>query len=512
MANPTCSASNCDRESISYSTFCGHHTNNGKLRKAILKEKSNSMTDVYWEEVELKKLVIENKHFAAGIFTNIDFLEVRFVNCGFSDCGFELAVFTSCSFENCELEKCSFTDVTFQESGFLDCRIMEGLFSEINMADESIFQGCDLDNCDFSGGIFSETGTISGNRFYNASFTQVSINQAVFQGCQFIESKFSKSTLYDSAFLNCHFNTISHDFKLSGPPILCDFRGSDFVNTAIPKSFRSWNNFKQHPAQFYGKVVQRMLKDEHPNHLKELGLALSHLQKFPGIDELSIRLDVASLFKRLAAEAAHSGNYQIIGEILSAYGRIPENFRGPTGFFLPPASSDNGLEPGQARLIIRVELDRWTVARVSALLSMMAEMETLLPEGMPQEIDYMEKGSLIIEILGSLKPLLGYFQALLDFKKSSYELKLKGYELESKQIDLEYHRDMRQNELQRAAQELEKNDIELAHRRLDLMERIKEKTGYDHLDISKTKKGKKAEQLASAIKKEFPVIHLKLEE
>ena len=512
MANPTCGAPNCERESISYSPFCGQHTNNRTLRKKINQLDKEDLTDVYWDEIELKKIIFENRHFAAGIFSNIDLYEVKFINCGFSDCGFEQAIFTNCVFENCELEKCTFTDVTFQESSFSGCRILDGEFNEINMADDSLFKNCDLDSCDFSGGIFSETGVNTGSRFYNTTFTQVSISRAAYENCQFIESRFSKSTLYDSSFIDCHFNTISHDFKLTGPPILCDFNGSVFINMSIPRTFRVWNNIKQHPVDFYRKTVDRLLKVGHPNSLKELALALQHLEMFPEINADLLGIEIKELFRRLAADAGHTGNYEIIGEILSAYGHIPEKFRTQTGFFLPPANDAASLQLGQARLNIRFGLDRWTVKRVSALLSLMDEMEEALPEGSPQVIEVIEKGSFIIEILGGLKHLLAYFQTIVDFKKSTYELKLKDLEIESKQIDLESQRRLKQLEVRKAEQEVEKKDLEIYNQKLELIKKIKDHTGYDHLDFSKSKKGKKAEQIAETMKQEFPILHLRLEE
>ncbi|RLJ69328.1 pentapeptide repeat-containing protein [Pedobacter alluvionis] len=512
MAKPNCSSPGCERESLSYSHFCGQHTSNGQLKRAINKLTEDDLTDVYWDEVELKKILFKNKHFAAGTFSNIDFYDVKFINCGFSDCDFERAVMTKCVFENCELEKCVFTDVTFQESRFSSCRILDGGFNEINIADESVFIDCDLDSCEFSGGIFSETCSISASRFYNNIFTQVSISRASFVKCQFIESRFSKSTLYDSSFIDCHFNTITHDFKLTGPPILCDFNGTVFINTIIPKNFRIWNNFKQRPVDFYGKTVERLLKVNNPDNLKELALVLQHLESFPQINANLLSLDVKELFRRLAADAGHAGNYEAIGEILSAYGRIPEKFRTQTGFFLPPAEGGQGLQQGQAKLNIRVTLDRWTVSQVSTFLSLMNEMEEVLPEGLAHEIEVIERGSFIIQILGSLKPLLAYFQTILDFKKSGYELKLKDLEIESRKIDLESQRRLKHLEVRKAEQDIEKTDLEIYSQKLELMKKIKDHTGYDHLAYSKSKKGKKAEEIAEIMKQEFPILHLRLEE
>jgi hypothetical protein len=48
MAKPNCASPNCGRESISYSKFCGLHTSNRELKKAISKRKEDDLTDVYW--------------------------------------------------------------------------------------------------------------------------------------------------------------------------------------------------------------------------------------------------------------------------------------------------------------------------------------------------------------------------------------------------------------------------------------------------------------------------------
>jgi len=512
MANKKCLSPNCERESISHSSFCGTHTNNRSLRKTIRQFKNDSFVDVFWDEVELKDIVFEKRHFAASTLSNIDLDNIHFINCGFSDCDFEHAVFTNCIFENCELEKCVFNDVTFQESTFNICEIIDCSFSEINLADESAFTNCNLESCEFSGGIFSETATNTRNRFYENNFTQFSISKTRFEQCQFTESRFSKSSFYDSAFINCHFNTISHDFKLSGPPMLCDFSGSDFINMSIPKSFKTWNNFKQTPIDFYLKTTHRLLADDHPNHLKELSLALQHLENYPEVDVFSLRTDLTSLFRKLLSAAAQAANYEIIGEILTAFGRIPEKFRQHTGFFLPPATETGNLQNDNSRLSIHVSLDQWTVKRVSAFLSLMNEMEKALPEGMAQEIESIEKGSLIIEIIGSLKPLLAYFQTLLSIRNSSYELKLKALELESKKTELEYQRQFKELEIKKSMLDLDAKQLQFDKEKLELMKAIKEASGYDHLKFIQSGTGKKAQKTAEIMQAEFPILHLRLEE
>lgn len=55
MAKPNCAFPDCERESISYSPFFGQHTSNRELKMAINKLKEENLTDVYWDEVELKK-------------------------------------------------------------------------------------------------------------------------------------------------------------------------------------------------------------------------------------------------------------------------------------------------------------------------------------------------------------------------------------------------------------------------------------------------------------------------
>jgi len=511
MTEKKCARKECNRQAISNSRFCGQHTNNREFNQKLNKLTRKDLKNLFWDELEMKKVKLSGKRFTALLLTNTDLTTSTFTGCVFNGCNFQNLTFNSCRFENCTFEQAEFTDVTFHGSVFDACTIIDGRFSEVLFADETALQNSRLEDCILTGGMFSETGNNTGSTFLRTEFIQVSFNQARFDECQFAEATFTKSSIYESVFTKCYFDTITHDFALTGVPMLTDFRGTRFVNMSIPRNLRKWSNLKTEPLDFYLGIATWLVTVNHPNWLPELAVALSKLLELGYRPEGHIQHDVKALFKRLAASAAATGDYRTLGNILSDFGRLPLAFRQGTGFMLPPANPGNGNAINEeARLTIHAEAENWQLQKITRFLSLLSQLEASLPEGPPQTLSYLENGSIIVQVIGGVRQLFTGFMSLLDAKKTTLDIKLKGLEYQLKEldvkkaeIDLKHHERMKLMEYDAAK-------LGQVEQKLDILKKFQELTGVDYTAYLKTPNGQNTQNLSDLIQKEFPVFHLEL--
>ncbi|MCW3105797.1 MAG: hypothetical protein JWQ09_303 [Segetibacter sp.] len=325
MDQKMCSKKGCNKEAISFSKFCGKHTSNKDIINKLRTTRFKNLKSLYLDEVEIKKITFSGKIFLSATIQDTDFNQAIFNDCSFKGCGFSNAVFTECKFIDCYFEQWDCKDVTFSETIFERCTFEDWQLNQCLFAEETAITDSTVDSCEITGGFFSETGIFKNVKFLSTNFLQASFAQAKFSECQFIDVDFLKTSLYDSAFTSCCFDTISHDFSITGIPQLCDFRGTRFINMSIPKNLGKWNNLKKEPTLFYQDVVNMLTSLKHPNYLADLAVALSYLQKlnFPFKTELLER--VRSHFKYLVNEAYASADYRTLGNIMSEFGKYLSN-------------------------------------------------------------------------------------------------------------------------------------------------------------------------------------------
>lgn len=504
-----CRFAGCHKEAISLSEFCGKHTANKDIIHALKNLPDGPFASLYLDEVEIKKLTLAGKEFTSATVQDTDFEKVVFVDCAFLSSGFAATVFKECRFVNCRFLQWDCKDVTFSETVFEGCSFDDWQLNQCFFGDETAIVESGIDGCEVIGTFFSETGEFRDVKLLSTNFVQASFAQARFSRCQFIEAEMSKTSLYDSAFTGCLFSTVSHDFKLTGVPMLCSFKDSVFENMTVTKAMRRWNNFKKDDTLFYLDIVEMILPLNHPNYLSELGLALQKLTalKLQPSDELKERIH--DLFRRLLSEVAQTGNYTSVGNILSDYGKVPAPFRKNSAFLLPPPG--DGTSRTGSRLTVQVHLPLWRPEYIGRFTTLLAELDEKLPDADSSLISSIENGSLIVQLLGTVKHLFAGLRMLVDLKKTKVEIdnlqldaRKKQLELKKIEIELAHYEKMKTLEAQKA-------ELEVYEKKLQLIEQAGKQFGYDHRAYLRTKKGQNAEKTAALIQKEFPVLWLRLE-
>jgi fluoroquinolone resistance protein len=514
MKQQVCAKPNCQKVAISFSKFCGEHTKNKDLVAKLKTVATKNVRKLHLDEVEIKKITLSNKTFHSPNIQNCDFDQVNFDSCTFLFFTNGNSTFTECKFINCYFEQWDCTDITFHETIFENCTLRDCNINQSSFADETVFVNCEWDGCSCIGGMFSETGTNKNIKFHNTQFIQASFNQAIFSESQFVETIFSKTALYDSNFNDCYFTTVTHDFPITGVPMLCDFRGCKIENMTVSKLMRTWNNFNKQPQDFYLSLVSMLTTVNHPNYLSELAKALTHLDKLGYLPDWQVLDSIKNLFKRLVMDAYEMQDYRTMGDIMSEFGNIPLRFRSNIGFMLPPPSDAQTERDNISKLTITANAPEWTLAKVSQFLQLLATLEPNLPSSIPQTVNYIERGSLIIQLLGGFKQLLVLLHCIADFGKTSIQAKLKTKELESeilaiekerKRIELEY---LNKNK----ALEYQKDQLAYVEKMLQVLEILEKRTGFDYRTYLRTTKGKNAKNIATIINEAFPMLNLVIEE
>jgi hypothetical protein len=287
---------------------------------------------------------------------------------------------------------------------------------------------------------------------------------------------------------------------------------------SISKDMREWNNFNRPPVTYYLDIVKKLLPVNHPNYLSELGIALNHLLTLSFIPSADMIEQINDLFTRLLQEAARSNDYSTIGNVLSDYGKVPQIFRKKASFILPPPKEPVDFNESNRTLKITVSLSEWTLAQTARFTNLLSQLENNLSGKSRFGVNYIEHGSLIIQLAGHVQQLFGALRMLVDLKKTKVEIdsieiesSKKLLELRKLEIDLTHYESMKEMELEKAKVDLEKTKIDVAKTKLEFLNAAQQQFGFDYVKFNRSLKGKESKKIADIIQKEFPVISLKLE-
>lgn len=519
MEERTCAKENCYKEAISFSDFCGEHTKNKDIIAQLKALAVKDVQSLNLTEVEIRNIKLADKTFHSPTIDDCEFDKVIFDTCVFHSLTSDNTTFTNCKFTNCTFDQWDCTDINFHECLFDNCTLQDCKINQSFFADETAFHDSVWDMCSFIGGMFSETAPNKNVKFHNVEFIQAAFNQAVFWESQFVETSFSKTTFHDSDFRGCYFTTVTHDFALTGVPMLCDFRNCKMENMTVPKSMRTWNNFKKEPLAYYLSLTEILTKVNHPNYLSELAQVLTHLDKLGYMPDDMLLDRVKALFKRLVMQANQTQDYRELGKIMSEFGNIPMRFRYNTGFMLPPPADAQNNSAAIAKLTITATLPQWTLDRVSYFLQLLAQLEPLLPTAMPQTINYIERGSFITEIWGDFKQLSALLHSIVDFKNTRISAKIKEVELQKALVALEQEKlALEKSQLELAylkknkQVEYEMNQLAYTEKALAIVEKLEQLTGFNYNEYLRTANGKDVKKIGDIIKEAFPIESVVIEQ
>ncbi|MBP6025455.1 pentapeptide repeat-containing protein [Ferruginibacter sp.] len=519
-----CRIKGCSNPVISFSDKCGGHTSSKKIIAALKQFKGKKFNKLYLHELDISKVKFQKK-----LFYNSKFGEISFEDMTFETCLFELlhcfnSTFNSCSFTSCTFSECDFQDVTFSNCTFTDCEFKSSSFIEGAFHDDTVITNTSFIKGLFIGFFIYDTKAFNNIKVIQTKFNQASINRANFKNCSWKKCEFTKTTWYDSAINDSKWIDIVHDFDITGSPKLCDFTNTEFKNTTVPSQMRKWNIFKGSREKFFLKTVDTIEKFKHPNYLPELTICLERLAEAGFKPNFLFSNKIIGIFRRQLQLAGETGDYRTAGDIIGEYGRIPAVYK-ISGFTLPaPQHEQHSVRSFPSSLSLHFSMDTWTIDNIYRLYSYCYKLTKVLPTSSLQiEVSDILKGSFIQTFWGDIRQLL-VAGRLLDLQKLEIEIEDKQLEKELKEIELikqhellKTHRKERQLELEKQQLENVKLKLEIenqAHenfeRKLRTIELLDEKLGLNYVEYSKSEMGKSAAQIALELKKDFPLLDLRL--
>jgi len=520
MDNKYCNKPGCNNIAISLSDYCGEHTNSRLVRKQLRNHK-----DREFKELNLHALILKDLDFKDKLFSQAKLDDCEFSFTRFTDCEFDLPHFIHLNFDVCRFENCSFIrfeadDVTWMNCTFVNCTFKEGQFTQCSF-DASNFNDCKFETTEFNGHLFTDIEKFDFCHVELCLFLQVSFTRINMFATTIDNSDLNKSSLYDSSFIHCTFKDSSNDFKQTGPPMLCHFNETVFTNFYLPRSAKRWNNFKLSPAGFYRKIVRMVLgmTEDAEDSLSELTLALTHLDKLNYRPPLSFNNDINELFSRLIKRNARKASYERVGDIINEYGKVPERYRTKSSFLLPPPGQEKPvIIRHHAKLTLQVKLDEWQLQSVSRFFNQLAALERRIPGQNTQILSQLDHGSLISVFWADIKQLL-YTGRLLDVEKLEISIAKDEADLHKTQLEIERQKieldSLNEDKaLDRIAKQQNIEALRLSNleKKLDLLERLEKRNGVDAHAFANTAEGKPAAEIAEAIRQEFPIISLRIDE
>lgn len=513
MNTKKCKNTKCENLVISFSDYCGKHTKSSDVKKRLKSISSFEINDINLHKIKLSKVTLSSKVFSYPLFNDCEFISFEFIQCKFFFADFTHTIFDECRFVDCHFEEVNATDTQWMNCIFINCVFDKSIFNQC-FFDNTKASSCDFNTIEFIGHFFGDTGPFEECNFDTCIFTQSSINQSIFDKCNFESCDFIKTTLYDSSFINSYFKNVTNDFKDLGGPTLCDFRNSKFIKTYLPRSAKKWNNFNKENIDYYLSMVD-VISDVvlvYPSELSDLTVVLIHLNKLHFQITNTFKERIHELYRFLLENAAKKGDYEVAGDIINEYGKVPFVFRKGATFVLPPPTNpEEELDSMYAKLYIRVTLPKWSLQSVSKFILLLSKIENQIPNYTPQLIKGIQQGSLSATIFGDLRQLL-LTGRILDVEKLEIEIdKLEAtfqkelLEIQHKKIELEYLSEEKKLEL-------ESKRLSIMKQKLEILDMLEKKLGVDYKKYAQSEEGQIALSIAEEIKVSFPILKLKLTE
>ena len=113
-----CSKDECEKQALSYSTFCGEHSDVNLIKQELSKI-TDKAEHIYFSGIHLESLSLKD----------IDFIQLNIV-------GSELENIT---FENCLFDNLIISSSTLREVKFINCTIKDTEWNDVRIENDSMF-------------------------------------------------------------------------------------------------------------------------------------------------------------------------------------------------------------------------------------------------------------------------------------------------------------------------------------------------------------------------------------
>ncbi len=334
-----CKIEDCPRMAISFSEYCGEHSDSEEITEALEKSSGKELESIYLcattiEGIELKDIV-----FKSFEFLEIAFFEVKFINCKFLfSLNFESISFEACEFYDCYFEENTIVNGEFRYCTFTNTEFNDGTIQSTRFLGNNIEEIKDFDNL-----IFNKIGF---QEFYfeeilgvNLSIIDSTITRSNFQYSSLKDSLIKDSTSNDTTYLDCSFKGSTFDNFISdfypNNPMLCDFYQVKFIDSEFEHLSPEWNNFDSDDRiEFYYKCLNKILDTFDILKVNELSSIIKKLldqKQYQGIEKQKI----FQFYKNLFVQCQDKKQYAQLGEVFLTLMQISQSYTDNDLNFVP---------------------------------------------------------------------------------------------------------------------------------------------------------------------------------
>ena len=443
MKKSRCKKKDCSNDAISFSQYCGEHSEADEIVVKLNQLKAGVYGDIYLADVVLEGVNLKDIHFELVEWVDVEFNDSEFTKCHFFDCQLINTDFVGTQFLNCLFT----VDTELQSSTLSDCYLEKVIFQDSSINQSSFQEGTRLVNCGFFdtgliGAMFSDM-EITSTCFKNAQFNQTSFNDCIIQTSKIEDSTVYKTTFWSNTFDEVLFKDVENDFdQLEDSIELCILTNTRFEDTFTPERLPRWNGINETPLDFYTRVITQVWNTPENQHLDYIGnlsaieVAVEKLSKVSEPNEL-LKQRITNIFTAFFNQAKKHKDLKAFSKIAGYLSSIPKEWLTNVNQFLP---SPVAL-PEESRLKLVFHLEALSLQKVKEIFEGLSELEKVCSDNDTRQLHIRDIriGSVVIEIGSNIELIVLLVWALykganlvLDFQNKKLGVDKLRLEIEEK--------------------------------------------------------------------------------
>ncbi len=504
-----CNEETCSKQVISFSSYCGEHSNYEMVHKELMKL-TGEVGGLFLSELNLIDIVFKDLKFDNLTISSCSFEDVQFINCEFL-----YGVFTTSKMVNMKFANCSFVDLEWKNMNFGSEAIL----------DNCLFERCSFMTCHFNENPILINTSFKFSEFISCTFFEIEdFKEILFENCEILSSSFSEISGKEVSFISCNmeetnlenssffkskFENVENDFGGLDVPKLCDFSNTSFHNTELPDEFYIWNNTKEEKLPFYTRLINEVKFETHAENLWVLNASVDRLNELGVENDIGFIETIMSVYKEKWESYVSNQDYGVLANIIESYDDLPVEFKNIKPLLPSPkaVSSDDSWQ-----ISITADCENWSLQNIQEFQVMLYELELLIPSSQPLEVVSIQKGSIIQLLLGEADKILTLATAfasvtsfLMVTAKGYQHLRKERLQIQKQEKELKFIDQNQELDIEKKKTEIAKDKLELLNQSMKLLNSICEEQNLDLQTYLNTDAGKTLLQKVSLINDQYPI-------
>lgn len=528
MAREKCKKEHCEKDAISFSDFCGEHSDAEAIVEALNSlEGKIILWEFYISDIELSQLELKNFTFKNAIFINVTIKESSFEDCNFESTTFDYDAFEGCKFTNCSFEKeTNFNQCHFIGNNFRDVRVANSQINRLSIhfgtIEESHFMECTLTDVLFEyikiNGFYLGLGKLVNSKFEDCHLENTIIEEEYFKDSFFLDCKISKTYVeINSELTNLHtffsLCLVSESFILDN---------DNLIKPLSLKDLSKWNGVDERPIDFYLRIINHIWSISIKQDVEVFSFPFQYLEislkRILDIandaEKKQIKHLVTTIFINLFNAAKINQRINESSRIMSELAEIDEQWLINIDQFQPkllPLSQKSTLK-------LDFQTNELTLAKATNIFRKLDGLEILFvgEQNRSAKIKDLQVGSITITIGGGIITIVLFVHVLINFAYKGVNLYLDFQKkvMTNKKLKLEIAEKQKalntsqQQESELEVLQKEKLEQEIKILKLQQFQLLSEMTGVKPEEILGASVMKQAKQLGQTLANEAEQLDL----